>query len=189
MLSLSSLSAVTAPPATPSQVASPVVALPTSTLSEDKIKTTRGTVKRRPSQDSNGSHAKESRVSTPTSDKPPMAPIGSGFGGRGSAKTRGTPKRPTRPSTSKVTDSKAAATDIPSGYHDMSNVETWVCAICHLYDPATSDVGEGSGDTTEWIGCDCNRWYHKLCTKLAVVDETFCCAQVKLECLPPSPKK
>ena len=67
----------------------------------------------------------------------------------------------------------------------MSNVETWVCAICHCYDPV--DAGhevEGTGDTTEWIGCDCNRWYHKDCTRLAVVDENFSCKKVKLECLP-----
>lgn len=80
----------------------------------------------------------------------------------------------------------ASPSAIPSGYHDMSNVETWVCAICHLYDPATSDTVEGSGDTTEWIGCDCNRWYHKFCTGLAVVDESFSCKDVKLECLPVS---
>ena len=155
----------------------------TPTLAEDKSKTTRGAIKRRMSQDSNGS-AKESRVST---EKFQIAPIGSGFG-RGNLKTRGTPKRPTRPSTSETEKSNNSTSDL-SGYHDMTNVETWVCAICRLYDPATSEFGEGSGDTTEWIGCDCNRWYHKLCTKLAVVDESFSCAQVKLECLPPSPKK
>ena len=41
------------------------------------------------------------------------------------------------------------------GRHDMRNVETWVCAICGQYDPVLP--GDGGGDTTEWIGCDCNR--------------------------------
>jgi len=117
--------------------------------------------------------------------------IGGGGGGSGkNAKNSST-------SGSASAASAAAATaaspepDLLSGYHDMSNVETWVCAICHLYDPAATDEpgGGDDGDTTEWIGCDCNRWYHKLCTGLAVVDETFCCAQVKLSCLPPTPTK
>jgi len=156
---------------------------------------------------------KEQRLSSSSLASPtaPMAPIGSGFGsgsgGGGGGSGRRKPSRPPKPrqpggkgknsSASSAAASSAATAaapepDLLSGYHDMSNVETWVCAICHLYDPATDEPGggdDGSGDTTEWIGCDCNRWYHKLCTGLAVVDETFCCAQVKLSCLPPTPTK
>lgn len=76
-----------------------------------------------------------------------------------------------------------------AGFHDMTNVETWVCAICQQYDPPISISASASSDnkaTTEWIGCDCDRWYHQYCTKLKVVDETFSCAKVKLKCLPPT---
>ena len=66
-----------------------------------------------------------------------------------------------------------------SGFHDMANVETWKCAICKQYDP----VGP-SGATTEWVGCDCNRWYHQFCTGLDTVDDSFSCKLVKLKCLP-----
>jgi len=154
-----------------------------------------------------------SNTSTPAAKEPklsggspalPMAPIGSGFGvSSGSNKKPSRPPQPVKRQGSKANKGGAASQNnaakaveeppgLLSGYHDMSNVETWVCAICHLYDPATDEPGggdDGSGDTTEWIGCDCNRWYHKFCTGLAVVDETFCCAQVKLTCLPPSPTK
>ena len=107
--------------------------------------------------------------------------------GRGTARTRGRPRNGKRPVSSSGRQSMTVHQPSPvlTGYHDMSNVETWVCAICKCYDPV--DAGhdmEGTGDTTEWIGCDCNRWYHKICTRLAVVDETFSCKMVKLECLP-----
>jgi len=69
-----------------------------------------------------------------------------------------------------------------TGNHDMENVETWVCAICGRYDPILT--GAGDTNTTEWIGCDCNRWFHKFCTKLKVVDDTFCCKLVQKTCLP-----
>ena len=39
------------------------------------------------------------------------------------------------------------------GLHDWENSRTWVCAICGQYDPVAA-----AGATTEWIGCDCNRW-------------------------------
>ena len=43
------------------------------------------------------------------------------------------------------------------GLHDMYNSQTWKCAICGQYDPIGED---DDGDTTEWIGCDCNRCVH-----------------------------
>jgi hypothetical protein len=42
-----------------------------------------------------------------------------------------------------------------SGVHDLARTETWVCAICRFYDPPAKEAPP----TTEWIGCDCNRWY------------------------------
>ena len=50
-----------------------------------------------------------------------------------------------------------------TGFHDMANVETWKCAICKQYDPVLPTGVEASKmpTTTEWVGCDCNRWYHQ----------------------------
>ena len=106
--------------------------------------------------------------------------------GRGTLRTRGRSRAGTRPGSGGGTRQSVPAAPVLTGYHDMSNVETWVCAICKCYDPPVDagQDGEGSGDTTEWIGCDCNRWYHKLCTRLAVVDETFSYKLLKLVCLP-----
>ena len=74
-----------------------------------------------------------------------------------------------------------------AGLHDLSNVETWVCAICSNYDPVLPEgVDPEVAANTEWVGCDCGRWFHQFCTKLEKVDETFSCGQVKLKCLPPT---
>ena len=44
----------------------------------------------------------------------------------------------------------------------MANVETWKCAICKQYDPVLpTGVEPSKMPTTEWVGCDCNRWYHQ----------------------------
>ena len=75
--------------------------------------------------------------------------------------------------------------DESSGYHDFEDVETWVCAICQCYDPIiTSPIKSHIPETTEWIGCDCNRWYHKYCTKLKTIDDSFSCKELNRECLP-----
>eukprot|EP00092_Neocalanus_flemingeri_P071742 GFUD01088202.1.p1 GENE.GFUD01088202.1~~GFUD01088202.1.p1 ORF type:complete len:454 (+),score=102.91 GFUD01088202.1:68-1429(+) len=70
------------------------------------------------------------------------------------------------------------------GLHDLENTTTWVCAICGQYDPILPGSSSGDGDTTEWIGCDCNRWFHKFCTRLTEVDDSFSCRQVHKSCLP-----
>jgi hypothetical protein len=57
-----------------------------------------------------------------------------------------------------------------------------VCAICECYDPPEEEVEDHT--TTEWVGCDCNRWYHQHCTKIKVIDDTFSCKNVSLACLP-----
>ena len=76
--------------------------------------------------------------------------------------------------------------DESSGFHDFEDVETWVCAICQCYDPViTSPIkSQDLQMTTEWIGCDCNRWYHQYCTKLKNIDDSFSCKQLNRECLP-----
>jgi hypothetical protein len=59
-----------------------------------------------------------------------------------------------------------------------------VCTICECYDPPEEENDLINPTTTEWIGCDCNRWYHKRCTKLKKIDDSFSCKKVKLTCLP-----
>ena len=132
-----------------------------------------------------------SSLRTAHSSSPLPAIANSGTPGRGTARTRGRPRNGNRPGSSSGRQSiLTVRVDGPqpslnlAGYHDMSNVETWVCAICQCYDPVDAGQDQGSGDTTEWIGCDCNRWYHKICTGLPVVDENFSCKLVKLQCLP-----
>ena len=75
----------------------------------------------------------------------------------------------------------SGGSSVPSGVHDITRKDTWVCAICECYDPPEEDSAR---PTTEWIGCDCNRWYHKHCTKLRKIDNSFCCENVNLPCLP-----
>jgi len=72
--------------------------------------------------------------------------------------------------------------DSERGLHDLRNLDTWVCAICGRYDPVLPR-GEELENTTEWIGCDCNRWFHKFCTRLKVVDDNFSCKLVQKTCL------
>jgi len=69
------------------------------------------------------------------------------------------------------------------GLHDLENTTTWVCAICGQYDPILPGSISRDGDTTEWIGCDCNRWFHKFCTRLKEVDDSFSCRHVHKSCL------
>jgi len=148
--------------------------------------------KRRASQESSGSNgsSKEAKIGSLRSGQTSSPQPGSTSNltpGRGSAKTRGRPRNGNRPGPSSArqsTSMQQQPSPLLTGYHDMSNVETWVCAICQCYDPVDAGQDQGSGDTTEWIGCDCNRWYHKICTRLPVVDENFNCSMVKLECLP-----
>ena len=70
-----------------------------------------------------------------------------------------------------------------SGVHDLMNVNTWVCAICKKYDPVLpAGVDPNATRNTDWVGCDCSRWYHLFCTKLgddAEGLEDFSCSQVR----------
>jgi len=102
--------------------------------------------------------------------------------GRGGLRTRGRARG--RPSSGRGRGGSRHTGDT-GGYHDMENVETWVCAICEKYDPVfPSTMNPEDHPTTEWIGCDCNRWFHKFCTKLKTVDDNFACKIVNKVCLP-----
>jgi len=70
-----------------------------------------------------------------------------------------------------------------TGYHNERDNNTWVCYTCKCYDPIYSE-NEKIPESTEWIGCDCGRWYHQVCTKLAVIDESsFSCHSVNVKCI------
>ena len=57
------------------------------------------------------------------------------------------------------------------------------CGICELMDPPVDpDNPNSTAQTTEWVGCDCYRWFHKSCTKLTKFTEKFSCKSVKMKC-------
>jgi len=99
---------------------------------------------------------------------------------------------PSSKSSIAATDALGDANDplnTSTGYHDLEDVETWVCGVCKCYDPIITTPVKNPKQaeammTTEWIGCDCNRWYHKYCTKLKKIDDSFSCVQLGIECLP-----
>jgi len=65
------------------------------------------------------------------------------------------------------------------------------CGICELMDPPVDpDNPNSTADTTEWVGCDCYRWFHKSCTKLTKFTEKFSCKSVKMKCqeIQPTPE-
>lgn len=83
--------------------------------------------------------------------------------------------------------SSSVLVDVTAAYDDRDDI---VCGICEQFDPPVSP--ENSGDkrkrakyTTEWVGCDCDRWFHRLCTKLSRVSDKFSCRSVKMKCLKP----
>ncbi|TRY67209.1 hypothetical protein TCAL_02910 [Tigriopus californicus] len=100
--------------------------------------------------------------------------------------TRRRPAQAPPTSTDLPMDAKDTTLDsTPTGFHDMSNVHTWVCALCSQFDPVLPPgVESGPSSETEWVGCDCDRWYHKYCTHLPSIDDSFECSQVNLTCLP-----
>lgn len=65
------------------------------------------------------------------------------------------------------------------------------CGICELMDPPVDpDNPKSTAETTEWVGCDCYRWFHKSCTKLTKFTEKFSCKSVKMKCqeIQPTPE-
>jgi hypothetical protein len=62
--------------------------------------------------------------------------------------------------------------------------EDIACGLCNEYDPPIVDpeAQGGSHYTTEWVGCDCERWFHKQCTKLTRFTTKFSCRSVKMKC-------
>jgi len=67
--------------------------------------------------------------------------------------------------------------DVTEQYLDLSEEEQVMCGICGSWDPPSN-----SSITTQWVGCDCDRWFHKCCTKLKRVTDKFSCRSVKMKC-------
>jgi hypothetical protein len=56
------------------------------------------------------------------------------------------------------------------------------CGICEMMDPPAEGGGQLEREV-EWVGCDCLRWFHKGCTRLAKFTEKFSCKSVRMKCL------
>merc|ERR1712181_141013 len=61
--------------------------------------------------------------------------------------------------------------------------ELAACGICEILAPPIDPENLNPEETTEWVGCDCLRWFHKGCTKLAKFTEKFSCKSVKMKCM------
>ena len=71
--------------------------------------------------------------------------------------------------------------DVTGRYSQEEELVT--CGICELLDPPVDPNNPLSAiETTEWVGCDCYRWFHKCCTKLMKITEKFSCKSVKMKC-------
>ena len=104
---------------------------------------------------------------------------------------------PTSPKKLNVNQSKASASlkdtkKSPSsqledftGKYAEDEEENYTCGICNQFDPP--DQSSTTRYTTEWVGCDCERWFHKPCTKMKKFMKSFSCKSVKMKCLPKLP--
>ena len=68
--------------------------------------------------------------------------------------------------------------DVTGKYSKEEELVT--CGICEMLDPPVDQ--ENPQETTEWVGCDCYRWFHKSCTKLTKFTEKFSCKSVRMRC-------
>lgn len=96
-------------------------------------------------------------------------------------------KRPTditAPGSSNSKKSKSSLEDVTDQYQDQDTDEEVFCGICNHYDPPLNPENTtGLTYTTEWVGCDCDRWFHKPCTKMKRFTDKFSCKSVKMKCL------
>jgi len=87
-------------------------------------------------------------------------------------------------SKSNAKKSKSTLEDVTDQYKDQDSDEEVLCGICNHYDPPISPLNPiGLTYTTEWVGCDCDRWFHKSCTKMKRFSDKFSCKSVKMKCL------
>ena len=60
------------------------------------------------------------------------------------------------------------------------------CEICHQYDPpAPEGQDRAKGYRTDWVGCNCGRWFHKSCARQFCkrITASFACKSVKMRCI------
>lgn len=81
--------------------------------------------------------------------------------------------------------SRSRLEDVTALYSEEDMDENQVvCGICESWDPpVVAGKAAAAKNTTEWVGCDCGRWFHKTCTKLKRVTHKFSCKSVKKDCL------
>ena len=94
----------------------------------------------------------------------------------------------TKPSTSITDFRKTSKTQLEdfTGKYAADEEESYACGICNHHDPPP-DISNNQSVTrytTEWVGCDCERWFHKPCTKMKKFMKSFSCKSVKMKCLP-----
>jgi len=79
---------------------------------------------------------------------------------------------------------KSCLQDVTEQYQDQDTDEEVLCGICSHWDPPVNPENiSGVTYTTEWVGCDCDRWFHKPCTKMKRFTDKFSCKSVKMKCL------
>jgi len=70
--------------------------------------------------------------------------------------------------------------------------ENIVCDICHDYDPPL-EPGQNRpfGTDVEWVGCNCERWFHKDCARRFCnrITAKFSCKSVKMLCIGQKPPR
>ena len=106
--------------------------------------------------------------------------------GAGSGCGRGARPRPSGAQRPIKQEPASNATLNTAGFGDEVLIEKEsediMCGLCNEYDPPIPNTVGGSTYTTEWVGCDCERWYHKYCTGLTRFTNKFSCKSVKMRC-------
>merc|ERR1712141_986703 len=72
----------------------------------------------------------------------------------------------------------ASLEDITGKY--VGPEDSYVCGLCNRHE--LPQLICGAGDATDWFGCDCDRWFHKSCTKKKKFSKNFSCKSVKMKC-------
>ena len=94
-----------------------------------------------------------------------------------------------KPSTSMNIVKRSPSTKLEdfTGKYAADEEESYKCGICNQFDPPLqTQMGNNQSATrytTEWVGCDCERWFHKPCTKMKKFMKSFSCKSVKMKCL------
>jgi len=99
---------------------------------------------------------------------------------KSSESRKSTGKRKSSSSTSKSGKKNKTGLEDVTEMYDDDDSEQILCGICQSWDPPHEVGGK---KTTEWVGCDCDRWFHKQCTAMKRITTKFSCKSVKMECL------